>query len=182
MELSEKQFALRHVKEKSEAAQVPHILLMHPINTNYQHTHTRPLSHSQANTIFTHPLIYHRPPTYIPSPTLFLPPPQELVQRIESGLSHIGDLLGVEKREEDQTSSVGDLLRDIETALDTVLDEREKQLQQQAGQQGTLPHRNNITRSSDITTLSPNITHHLTLNYTAVSNITPPHILLPHPI
>ena len=48
MELSEKQFALRHVKEKSEAA-------------------------------------------------------QELVQRIESGLSHIGDLLGVEKREEDQT-------------------------------------------------------------------------------
>jgi hypothetical protein len=26
---------------------------------------------------------------------------------------------------------VGDLLRDIETALDTVLDEREKQLQQQ---------------------------------------------------
>ena len=38
---------------------------------------------------------------------------------------------GVEKREEDQTSSVGDLLRDIETALDTVLDEREKQLQQQ---------------------------------------------------
>ena len=60
---------------------------------------------------------------------------QELVQRIESGLSHIGDLLGVEKREEDQTSSVGDLLRDIETALDTVLDEREKQLQQQAGQQ-----------------------------------------------
>ena len=37
----------------------------------------------------------------------------------------------MEKREEDQTSSVGDLLRDIETALDTVLDEREKQLQQQ---------------------------------------------------
>lgn len=37
---------------------------------------------------------------------------------------------GVEKRE-DHTSSVGDLLRDIETALDTVLDEREKQLQQQ---------------------------------------------------
>ena len=31
---------------------------------------------------------------------------------------------------------MGDLLRDIETALDTVLDEREKQLQQQAGQQG----------------------------------------------
>ena len=61
---------------------------------------------------------------------------QELVQRIEGGLSHIGDLLGVEKREEDQTSSVGDLLRDIETALDTVLDEREKQLQQQ-GQQGS---------------------------------------------
>ena len=80
VQLNEKQFALRHVKEKSEAA-------------------------------------------------------QELVQRIESGLSHIGDLLGVEKREEDQTSSVGDLLRDIETALDTVLDEREKQLQQQAGQQ-----------------------------------------------
>ena len=39
--------------------------------------------------------------------------------------------LGVEKREDDQASSVGDLLRDIETALDTVLDEREKQLQQQ---------------------------------------------------
>ena len=39
-------------------------------------------------------------------------------------------LSGVEKRE-DHTSSVGDLLRDIETALDTVLDEREKQLQQQ---------------------------------------------------
>lgn len=60
---------------------------------------------------------------------------QELVQRIEGGLAHIGELLGVEKREEDQTSSVGDLLRDIESALDTVLDEREKQLQQQ-GQQG----------------------------------------------
>jgi hypothetical protein len=32
---------------------------------------------------------------------------------------------------------VGDLLRDIETALDTVLDEREKQLQQQVS--ATLP-------------------------------------------
>jgi hypothetical protein len=40
-------------------------------------------------------------------------------------------VLGVEKREDEQASSVGDLLRDIETALDTVLDEREKQLQQQ---------------------------------------------------
>jgi hypothetical protein len=79
-ELAEKQQSLRHIKEKSEAA-------------------------------------------------------QELVQKIESGLSHIADLLGVEKREEDQTSSVGDLLRDIETALDTVIDEREKQQQQLAGQQ-----------------------------------------------
>jgi hypothetical protein len=57
---------------------------------------------------------------------------QQLVQRVESGLAHIGEMLGVEQR--DDEGSALDLLKDIENALDTIMDEREKQMQQQNGQ------------------------------------------------
>ena len=60
---------------------------------------------------------------------------QQLVQRVESGLSHIGEMLGVEIREEE--GSAMELLKDIENALDTIMDEREKQIQQQQVQTGS---------------------------------------------
>lgn len=53
---------------------------------------------------------------------------EQLEQTVISGLGHLGELLGVPFQDED--TPVSDLLRDIETMVDTVMDEREKQLQQ----------------------------------------------------
>ena len=55
-----------------------------------------------------------------------------LHQRVITGLVHLGEMLGIQPREDD--SSIIDLQHDIEAVLDTLLDEREKQIQQQ-GQQ-----------------------------------------------
>ena len=53
---------------------------------------------------------------------------EQLEQTVKSGLGHLGELLGVPFQDDD--TPVTDLLRDIETMVDTVMDEREKQLQQ----------------------------------------------------
>lgn len=55
---------------------------------------------------------------------------EQLEQTVISGLGHLGELLGVPHHDDD--TPVSDLLRDIETMIDTLMDEREKQLQQQS--------------------------------------------------
>lgn len=54
-----------------------------------------------------------------------------LEQRVIAGLAHISDILFIPKSEEDAPPS--NLVRDIEAVLDTLINEREKQLQQQQG-------------------------------------------------
>ena len=55
---------------------------------------------------------------------------EQLEQTVISGLGHLGELLGVPHHDDD--TPVSDLLRDMETMIDTLMDEREKQLQQQS--------------------------------------------------
>jgi hypothetical protein len=54
---------------------------------------------------------------------------EQLQQQVTAGLEHIRDLLGIPER--DQHAPVTDLIRDIETVLDTLVEEREKQQQGQ---------------------------------------------------
>jgi len=54
---------------------------------------------------------------------------EQLEQRVVAGLAHISDILFIPKNEEDTTPSA--LVRDIESVLDTLINEREKQQQQQ---------------------------------------------------
>lgn len=56
-----------------------------------------------------------------------------LHQKVMAGLVHLGEMLGIQPRSDE--TSVVDLTHDIEAVIDTLLDEREKQMQQ--GQQ---PH------------------------------------------
>ena len=53
---------------------------------------------------------------------------EQLESAVIGGLGHLGELLGVPVNEEG--TPVSDLLRDIETMVDTLMEEREKQLQQ----------------------------------------------------
>ncbi len=53
---------------------------------------------------------------------------EQLETTVISGLGHLGELLGVSTREEGMP--VADILRDVETLIDTLMDEREKQMQQ----------------------------------------------------
>lgn len=57
---------------------------------------------------------------------------EQLQQRVVAGLAHISDILFIPKSEDD--APVSDLHKNIEAVLDTLINEREKQLQQQ--QQG----------------------------------------------
>lgn len=56
---------------------------------------------------------------------------EQLLQRVFSGFNHICEILGVPLREEG--APVVDMIRDVETVLDSLLEEREKQ--HQIGQQ-----------------------------------------------
>jgi hypothetical protein len=56
---------------------------------------------------------------------------EQLEQRAMAGLAHVSDILFIPKSEEDAT--VSNLVREIEAVLDTLINEREKQLQQQQG-------------------------------------------------
>jgi hypothetical protein len=56
---------------------------------------------------------------------------ERLEQRVVAGLAHVSDILFLPKSEED--ASVLSLVREIEAVLDTLMNEREKQLQQQQG-------------------------------------------------
>ncbi len=53
---------------------------------------------------------------------------EQLETTVIGGLVHLGELLGIPIR--DESTPVADILRDIETMIDTLMDEREKQLQQ----------------------------------------------------
>ena len=64
-------------------------------------------------------------------------------------------MLGIQPRE-DETSVVNDLLRDIEAVLDTLLDEREKQVQQQ-GQPHSQSTMESFSRSVNGTNLLQNV-------------------------
>jgi DNA repair exonuclease SbcCD ATPase subunit len=59
---------------------------------------------------------------------------EQLEQKVVAGLAHISDILFIPKSEED--APVVNLIRDIEAVLDTLINEREKQLQQQQGGAG----------------------------------------------
>merc|ERR1711939_996929 len=86
---------------------------------------------------------------------------EQLQQEVISGLNHISEILGVPEREEN--APIGDLIRDIETVLDTLIEEREKQ---QQGQQtaatmhaDTSPaHTRGILTRDGVS--SPDPTHH----------------------
>jgi hypothetical protein len=54
---------------------------------------------------------------------------EQLQQKVVTGLVHLGEMLGIQPRDDD--SPITDLQRDIEAVLDTLIDEREKQIQQQ---------------------------------------------------
>lgn len=54
---------------------------------------------------------------------------EQLQQQVVSGLTHISDMLGVPER--DENASVHDIIKDIETVLETLVEEREKQQQGQ---------------------------------------------------
>lgn len=60
---------------------------------------------------------------------------EQLEQRAVAGLAHVSDILFIPKSEED--AAVNNLVREIEAVLDTLINEREKQLQQQQGGAGT---------------------------------------------
>jgi len=50
----------------------------------------------------------------------------EIEQRVVSGLSHLGEMLGIPARQDDNVP-ISDLLRDIDAILETLIDELEKQ-------------------------------------------------------
>ena len=54
---------------------------------------------------------------------------EQLETTVIGGLVHLGELLGIPVHE-DSAPPVADLLRDLETMIDTLMDEREKQMQQ----------------------------------------------------
>jgi TolA-binding protein len=54
---------------------------------------------------------------------------EQLQQQVVAGLNHISDMLGVPER--DENAPVHDVIKDIETVLETLVEEREKQLQGQ---------------------------------------------------
>ena len=56
---------------------------------------------------------------------------EQLEQKVVAGLAHVSDILFIPKSEDD--APVLNLVRDIEAVLDTLINEREKQLQQQQG-------------------------------------------------
>ncbi|RYH29193.1 hypothetical protein EON65_09360 [archaeon] len=66
---------------------------------------------------------------------------EQLAQKAVAGLAHISDILFIPKSEED--AAVLNLVREIEAVLDTLINEREKQLQQQQG--GNVVNRDNST-------------------------------------
>ena len=53
---------------------------------------------------------------------------EQLEQNVVAGLAHISEMLFIPKCEDD--APVMNMVRDIETVLDTLINEREKQLQQ----------------------------------------------------
>jgi hypothetical protein len=65
---------------------------------------------------------------------------EQLQQQVVAGLNHISDMLGVPER--DENAPVHDVIKDIETVLETLVEEREKQ---QQGQQSA----NNASIHSD---------------------------------
>jgi len=80
---------------------------------------------------------------------------EQLEQNVVGGLNHLGELLGIPAREED--SSVTDLLRDIEAVLDTLMDEREKQLQSQTQNQSGIETSTSRVIANRETPASPEI-------------------------
>ena len=54
---------------------------------------------------------------------------EQLQQQVIAGLNHISDMLGVPER--DENAPIHDIIKDIETVLETLVEEREKQLQGQ---------------------------------------------------
>jgi hypothetical protein len=83
---------------------------------------------------------------------------EQLEQTVISGLGHLGELLGVPFQDED--TPVSDLLRDIETMVDTVMDEREKQLQQaQSNNNNSTFDASTTSKMRDTTPSSPEMTN-----------------------
>ena len=58
---------------------------------------------------------------------------EQLEQKVVAGLAHISEILFIPKSDEDTV--VMNMVRDIEAVLDTLINEREKQLQQTQTQQ-----------------------------------------------
>eukprot|EP00981_Chlorochromonas_danica_P013878 scaffold7012_cov166-Ochromonas_danica.AAC.2 len=56
---------------------------------------------------------------------------EQLEQKAVAGLAHVSDILFIPKSEDD--AAVNNLVREIEAVLDTLINEREKQIQQQQG-------------------------------------------------
>lgn len=54
---------------------------------------------------------------------------EQLQQEVTAGLNHISDMLGVPER--DENAAIHDIIKDIETVLETLVEEREKQQQGQ---------------------------------------------------
>eukprot|EP01038_Epipyxis_sp_PR26KG_P006859 gene6859-9393_t len=79
---------------------------------------------------------------------------EQLEQRVVAGLAHISDILFIPKSEEDTTPN--SLVRDIEAVLDTLINEREKQ-QQQQGQSGLVGNSNTLPESHTTANRSPEL-------------------------
>jgi predicted nuclease with TOPRIM domain len=56
---------------------------------------------------------------------------EELEHKVDRGFDHISELLGVSVREKNSQVTVTDIIMDVETVLDTLMEEREKQTQSQ---------------------------------------------------
>ncbi len=61
---------------------------------------------------------------------------ENLQQKVVSGLMHIGEMLGLDAHATEDMS-VAEILRDLEAILDSLMDEREKQIQQGQGHNQT---------------------------------------------
>lgn len=82
---------------------------------------------------------------------------EQLEQKVIAGLAHISDILFIPKSEDD--AQVSDLHKNIEAVLDTLINEREKQLQQQGQSQAGADNNSKMAGTRD----SISIVSHLSL-------------------
>lgn len=84
---------------------------------------------------------------------------EQLQQQVTAGLNHISDLLGIPER--DENAPIMDVIKDIETVLETLVEEREKQQQGQTSSSSVLSDHNNLNHrgARDPPGQSPEITH-----------------------